>query len=297
MRVTFSTSFRDGTIQIAKASERLAEASRQVSSGQLISRPSDDPGGANAIVTGHASLALVDTYSRTTDAATSRLTVVDSVLTNIIDKISAAMVAATSARGSEQTQSQRDAAAVDLQGISDALFSSMNTQFLGSYLFSGAEATTAPYRKVADTILAYEGDSNVVSVDIDGGRSLQISMDGGAIAQGAEAADIFTVLSDLMTAVTAGLSDPIGQGLDALERAFGRATLAQTEVGARLRGLDDERVQLGVTRNDASARLSRAEDANMAAAITSMSQADTAYRAALGAFANVGRLSLMDYIK
>jgi flagellin-like hook-associated protein FlgL len=35
----------------------------------------------------------------------------------------------------------------------------------------------------------------------------------------------------------------------------------------------------------------------MAEAITTMSQADTAYRAALAAFGRIGSFSLMDYLK
>ena len=45
------------------------------------------------------------------------------------------------------------------------------------------------------------------------------------------------------------------------------------------------------------ARRSSAEDARLAESISAMTQADAAHRAALGALANAGRLSLMDYLK
>ena len=43
-------------------------------------------------------------------------------------------------------------------------------------------------------------------------------------------------------------------------------------------------------------RLSSEEDTNMAAAITGLSAADTAHKAALGAAATINKLSLLDYL-
>ena len=43
--------------------------------------------------------------------------------------------------------------------------------------------------------------------------------------------------------------------------------------------------------------MSKLEDVNMAEAITEMTHADAAYRAALGAVGTVSRVSLLDYLK
>jgi flagellar hook-associated protein 3 FlgL len=297
VRVTFSASFRDASTEINRTADQLAAAQRQVSSGLRISKPSDDPAGASAAIADHAALGALDAYTQTADAATSRLTVVDSALTDIVNKITAAQTAAISAQGSSQSQSQRDAAAANLRAVSDALAADFNAQFHGVYLFGGSLATTPPYINTAGTISSYQGNATAASVEIDRGRLLQISFDGGLIAQGGDPADVFTVLSDLVTAVQAGDSSGIGQGLDALGRAFDRATFAQTQVGTSLAALDDGRASLSASRLATSADLSKTEDADMASAIMRMSQADTAYRAALGAFSRIGSVSLMDYLK
>ena len=145
----------------------------------------------------------------------------------------------------------------------------------------------------------YQGNATAVSVDLGQGRSVQISFDGSAIAQGSDPTDIFTVLSNLADGRQGRRQRrTLGPGLDALDRALSRATLAQTQVGTQLqrarrragRSISTER--LGI-----NAQLSATEDANMASAITNMSQADTAYRAALAAFGRIGSVSLMDYLK
>jgi flagellar hook-associated protein 3 FlgL len=249
-------------------------------------------------VTDHAALGAIDAYTNTADTATSRLTVVDTTLSDMVNKLSAAQTAALSARGSSQSQSQRDAAAASLQGITEALVSDFNAQFHGAYLFSGSLAATPPFTTGAGGVVSsYQGNVATMSIDLGQGRPLQIAFDGSSIAQGSDATDVFTVLATLTAAVRAGDSAAIGQGMVDLDRATDRVTLAQTRIGTNLNALDDARARLSTERLDVSARLSKTEDVNMASAITHMSQADTSYRAALGAFSKVGSVSLMDYLK
>ena len=298
MRITFSTSFRDATTEIDRSAEQLAAAERQVSSGRRITKPSDDPSGTSAAIGDRATLGALDAYTQTADTATSRLTVVDSALSDIINKIISAQTAVASGRGSAAGQSQRDAAAASLQDISDALLSDFNTQFHGAYLLSGSSATTSPYTKgIGGAVSSYQGNATTVSVDVGQGRALQVAFDGSTIAQGSDVSDVFTVLANLVTAVKAGDTVGMSQGLDALGRALDRVTLAQTQVGTSLEALDDARARLSAENLDTNAHLSKTVDANMASAITQMSQADTAYRAALVAFSKMGTVSLMDYLK
>jgi flagellar hook-associated protein 3 FlgL len=298
MRVTFSQSYREAQSNTAVAAEALASAQRLVSSGHRINKPSDDPAGANIAIADHAAIGAMDAYTRTADSTTSRLTVADTVLSDVINKLTAAQTAAMSARGSVMSQGQRDAAAATLQGLSEALLGDFNAQFHGAYLFSGSKVTTAPYTSTAGTVSAYQGNTTGVSVDLGQGRTVQMSFDGSSIAQGGDpAGDIFTVLANLVTAAKAGNSANIGVGLDALGRALDRASLAQTQVGSSFGLLDDVRAGLSTQRLGVTAELSTTEDADMASAITNMTQADTAYRAALAAFGRIGTVSLMDYLK
>jgi flagellar hook-associated protein 3 FlgL len=297
MRVTFSASFRDAAAEISRTAEQLAQAQHQVASGRRISKPSDDPTSTSAAITDRAALGTLDAYTKTADTATSRLAVVDSALSDIINKIVAAQSAVSSARGSATNQSQRDAAATNLQAISDALLSDVNAQFHGAYVFGGTKATNAPYTSAGGVVSSYQGNGTVMSVDVGPGRSVQVAFDGSSIVQGSDPTNIFTVLSNLVTAARAGDSAGLAQGLDALGRALDRTTLAQTQVGSGLRALDDARARLSAQDLATSAQLAKTEDANMASAITQMSQADTAYRAALGAFSKIGTISLMDYLR
>ncbi len=298
MRVPFNTAYRNGGADIALAAERLADAQRQVSTTRRINVASDDPAGAASVISQQGTIAQIDAYTAATDAASSRLTVADSVLSDVITKITAAQAAALGVQGSQATPAQRDAAIQQLNALRDALLSDMNTQFKGKYLFAGTDVSAAPYTQAANgTVSAYQGNTAGAAVDVDANRSVPISFDGGNIVQGSDPADLFASLSALTTAIQAGDSAGIGQGLDALGRGLTRATVAQTVVGTALNTIDAASTQLASARQDATSRVSKLQDADMAVAITDMTRAQNAYSAALGAFATVGKLSLMDYLR
>jgi flagellin-like hook-associated protein FlgL len=98
-------------------------------------------------------------------------------------------------------------------------------------------------------------------------------------------------------AVQSGNMAGIDQGLADMGQAFERVTNAQTQVGLELARLPEDRARLDTQDRAADARRSSAEDANLAASSSAATQADAAHRAALSALANLGRLSLMDYLK
>jgi flagellar hook-associated protein 3 FlgL len=298
MRVTFNAQNRNSTAGLEGAATRLLEFQRQVSTGKRIEKPSDDPSGTLGSIAEHAETASIDQYARATDSVASRLSVVDTVLSDLITQIERGQVSALSARGTTKTQVQRDAAATDLEGIRDTIFGDINTSFNGTYVFSGSASTVAPYTRAGSgPVSAYAGSASEMVVDIDQQRAVKIAFDGQLVTQGTDAQDIFTEFDNLIAAVRAGDDAGIDAGMQALQRMFNRVSTAQGRVGADMRTIDEQKLRLSELRRASVKRLSSLEDTNMAEAITGMAQADAAYRAALGAVNSVTRMSLMDYLR
>jgi flagellar hook-associated protein 3 FlgL len=295
MRVIFDP-VRDGLSAINTANEQLQRAQQQVATGKRLQGASDDPNAAQQAVIERATIGKVDAYTRTSDSAAARLSTADAVLNGFGDKLTAAIVAGQSARGSEISASARSAAAEQIRGLRESLLTDINTQFNGASLFAGAATNQQTYIQVAG-VWTYQGDSSAVRVDIDNGRSVAITFDGRAIAQGSDAINVFTALDNLAAAVEAGDSDAIGTALDAVERTFDRTQRALGALGADERGIDEAATGRGVRRQGADIRRSSLEDANLAEAVTRLAQADNAYRAALGAVSTAERQSLLDYLR
>ncbi|HEY8535326.1 MAG TPA: hypothetical protein VIL25_02720, partial [Vicinamibacterales bacterium] len=260
--------------------------------------PSDDPTAAAAAVTEHGALAALDRYEQAGSSVEARLRLVDTVLSDIIEQLTHAQAVATGALGDTPTQAQREAAAMELAAIRDALFADLNTSFRGVYVFAGTASTTAPFVRNADgTVGAYQGNASTIAVDIDRGRAVRVTFDGGALVQGSDPQDVFGILETLRADVLAGNTPAIEQGIAALKRVFDRAVQLQSEVGADQKALEIGAVRLTTEKLAARKRLSTLEDANMAEAISAMNRAETAYSAALGAAARLTRPSLMDYLR
>lgn len=293
MRVTFNATFRNGIEEINAAAARLAEWQRQVSSQRRVQVPSDDPSAAAAGITERAEMALLDQYRETTDSVESRLLVVDTLLTDLVSNLTAAQTTAAAGRSTVLTEEQRKALALQLRGLRDNILQDFNGQYRGTFVFSGTTVLTAPFAKdAAGQVQAYAGSSGVQEQDIDRGRSVEVTVDGGAVA-----GDLFTALEDLATAVESGDMAGVDTGIQHLNEAFGRVTTAQSRVGVALGDLEQHRGRLGASRRAADARRSSLEDTNLAEAISRMQLAETAYRAALGALGTSGKLSLMDYLR
>ena len=297
MRVTTNATFIRSSADLERASEEVAKWQQQVSSGRRVSASSDDPAAASAGIRERNEIAVQDQYSQAADSANARLTVIDTVLSDVISRVTSVRTTILSARGSLITAAQREAAARELESLRDALASSFNTSFKGTYPFAGSAGTTPPYQRQPDgTVVANGIDWTPVSLDIERNTTVQITYSAEAIAQGSDAEGLFDHLDRAIAAVRAGNDADMQAASDGIQAVFGRATAAQSLVGASLRAIEVQQGRVSALKRASETRVAELEGANLAEAISGMNQAETAYRAALGAIGTRGRVSLMDYL-
>ena len=298
MRVTFKTMHDQGSAGIEGASTRLLNAQRQVSSGRRIDKPSDDPSASATSVVERSGVAGTEQYQKAANSVLSRLTVADTVLTDLIDKLTAAQAQVLAAQGNPKTDQERETAAQALLGLREAIYEDLNTSFRGTYIFGGAGGTVRPYSKnVGGTVDPYAASTREVLIDVDSDQAITVAFDGDWLARGTDTDNVFTVLDQAVTAARNGDSAGLQTSMDALERAFARATELQSRVGGGMRAVEDQTTRLTQIRITGQARVAELENVDMADAITRMSEADTAYRAALGAASKVASVSLIDYLR
>jgi flagellar hook-associated protein 3 FlgL len=297
MRVTFNTLFRNTLRDVQRTAADYAKAQHQVSSGVKLQRGSDNPSAAGTALTERAEIRTIDRYRSATDSVESRLLVVDTVLTDVIRHITAAQTQAAAGRNTVATPEARDALALAVEGIREAIFSAATTSYRGMYLFSGAGTAAAPYTKTGAVISAYQGDQTVVAVDVSRTSSVAVTLDGQALLQGGAAQDLFQTLEALAGDIRAGNMTGIDARMGELDAAFSRATQAQGRIGSSLTTLASEQQRLGESRRASDTRRSSAEEANLASAISEMTRAQQAYEAAIAATGATQRLTLLDYLR
>ena len=295
MALTFDI-VRDGIPAINTAQAALAQAQQQVSTGRAWQSVAADPAAASRAVGEHTELSVIDAYKSTANAVASRQSAADSTLTDIIQQLTSAMASLTGAQGSTATQATRDAAADSLTGVRDAIASDVNTTYQGTYIFSGSQVTKAAYANTGG-VWTYQGDNTPVSVSINTGTKVADTWDGQAILQGSDSTDLLTTLDTLATAVRSGDAAGMSAGMTALQSAFGRATQAQDRLGTDENSVTNATSRLTTLSLATDTRRSQDEDANMAAAVSQMSQAQTSLQAALATVAHASQLTLFDFLR
>lgn len=297
MRVTLTSTIREAQAQLLRTEQQLSSRTLELSSGRRLNRLSDDPSASASAIVQRGEVSRLDSYVRAADSVESRLSIVDSLLSDIIVQITAAQTSAAAGRSTITSPAQREALATEIEGIRDTILADVNTQVRGSYLFSGAATTTEPYTKSGGTISVYQGDATDVHVDIGRSTAIKTSMNGDELLRGADANDLFVELDALAAAVRAGDMVGIDAGLQALDRAFARATTVQSRLGNNLRLIGEQRLHLSDHRVAAVEQLSRHEDADLVESISALKQAEVAYQATVRAISVRFPLSLLDFVR
>jgi flagellar hook-associated protein 3 FlgL len=298
MSVTFGSLFRSAASDISKAADALSDAQQAVSSGRRFQGPGDDPQAALAAIRERSEIATLDSYVEAADSGESRLMVVDGVLNDLVSQVSRAQVAVISALGAPRTPVEIEASAVELEGIRDALFTDLTTTFRGSYLFSGASVSTAPYTKnAAGIVSAYLGSTATTNIDVNRQTAVKVSFDGDVLTRGSGVNDVFVVMTNLITAIRAGNSVAVESGLQELGVVFNQVTASQSGVGADLRQIDEQRARVSSLRVAGLGRLSKHETVDTVEAVLGLQAANKAYESALTAVGARSQLSLMDFLR
>ena len=188
----------------------MAAAQQQVATGRRIAVASDDPLAVQQAVGEHATLGTIDAYTRTGDAAAARLSAADTVLTGFVDKLTAAIVAGTGARGTGVDPAARAAASQAVRACAVARRRHQHDVQRKLPLLRNA-GQRADLRRSGGG-WTYQGDASTAA-GRGRARPARVHLfDGQAIAQGSDSTDVFTALDQLATAIDAGDNDGIGTG-------------------------------------------------------------------------------------
>lgn len=295
IRVTFGEQ-HGGVSQLQTAAQELALAQRAVTSGRRVNVASDDPMAARKIVQERAELRALDAYQHSADTAASRLSAADTALSGLIELYTQVLSTAAGGRGTTATDEARAALAASIRGNRDGVLTQVNAQFGGRPLFAGTASSGQAFDG-APGAWNYQGTTDVVQLEVQRDRIVSVTFNGLDLLQGAEAQNVLDQLDVLADAVESGDQTAMADGMAAIERAMSRATRMQGQLGADEHGIEDAHAQLSSLRLASDTRRAKAEDANLAEAMTRLSQADTAYRAVIAAVSREERLTLLDYLR
>ncbi len=270
-----------------------------LSTGQRLTRASDDPVGAAQL----RSLARDNQFAaidQTTAArATSDLTLTDSALSSFASYVTRAQELATQAANGTLTNAQRKGIGTELAQMTDELMRLANTRDSAGHALFGGQTTGDAYALDATGLPVYQGTASATELPLGDGQTVTKGLTGPEFLNFGSA-NLFAVIKGLADSLNGSVADPAQAARDALgalDTGLESITTAQTVVGARLNWIDlvgERRTQLGELRSTEEADVGGAE---LAATVTQLQQVMTVLEASQASFAKLAGLSLFDLLR
>jgi flagellar hook-associated protein 3 FlgL len=295
MRVT--AEIRSGNLAaINQAAVRTLKARTQLETGKRMTRPSDDPAGAQQLLAHQATVAAMGSYERATSVVLLRQGMLERVSDNLLTQLTDVLNTTTGALGSLQDGEAGVRAAIAVGSLRDGIASDLNTSVQGEYLFSGSEATTPAFSKQGEQWV-YGGDTAQVHVAVMAGRETPISEVGSQLAQGTATDNVLNTLESLITALDTGDMATARALLPEISAAISRVIDMQNRLGVEQAAVASAQERVTTERTMALSSQAALEEADLVAAALALNQSDTAYRAALQATGILNQTSLLDFLR
>ncbi|HUA19557.1 MAG TPA: flagellin [Bryobacteraceae bacterium] len=290
-------SFLTGLGQIQ---QRLDTAQTELTTGLAINDVTDAPDQMPNLWQTRSDLVQVQQVNSNLGQVSTEVNTAQSVLQTAVSLVEQAeTLGSEGASGTSDAQSQQDLAG-QLGSVLQQLVGIANTTVEGRYIFSGNSDQTAPYSidlTQTNPISAYQGSAATRQALAPDGSTFSISLTAQQIFDSSDGSqNVFTSINNLREALlngdTAGASSAMSdvQSADAyLNQQLAFYGTVQDRVASAT-----DFGQTYVT--ELQSQLSGIEDANEAADITNLTQAQTQLQAALESEASLPQKTLFDYL-
>jgi flagellar hook-associated protein 3 FlgL len=277
--------------------QNIQNGVQQVSTGRRVNRPSDDPAAVAALVNNNAQFSQDAQFQVNLSDLQARYQAADSVMNSAVQLMTTAISLGAEGASGNLTAANRQAIAAQVAGLQQQMLSLANTSYQGAYIFAGTKVTAAPFSQdsSAPSGVRYNGNSAVTSVHISEGQSIQTNVAGDQIFANASG-NVFAALNNLVNSLNAGA------GIDAanteVQNAFHQLNTQRVFYGDALSQVQSKENFLSQDKINLSQQQSTLVGADLAQALTDLSQAQVTQQAALTATARVLNLpTLLNFIK
>lgn len=287
MRITQSMISRMGLAQIDGARGRLAGTQEKAATGLQINRPSDDPGAYRGARDLRDAMSQTERFQRSIDLSRTRIRTTENAITDSLDALAEAKVAALAARSDTSGESGRAARLGQVEALFDSLLEQSNRAAPGGgFVFAGTTSDTAPFVRSGafvsggpPPVVSFVGEGSEIEVEVDEGVFIEVTLDGERVFQGD--VDVFATVGGLWQAI----DQDDGAGIDAaigdLDRAMAQLRTEQSRIGNEERKADKREGRLALDLQELTSQLSRVEDADVFEVFSNLAAQEAALESSL----------------
>jgi flagellar hook-associated protein 3 FlgL len=299
MRITEGIISGRNLADLQRANAAVAKASMQVSTGNRLQRPSDDPQAVQKALNLRGDLAATAQYMDTASASQGWAQATDDALSDINDVLQRAREAVVQGGNGTMSQKDRNDIATQIDQLIGQAKASGNATFDGQYIFAGQRTDTAPYDPDgADT---YNGDTGSIVRTIGPGVSVQLNGSMGSVLGDGSDGKALQVLRDIAAHLRGGTAADTNalrtSDLSAIDASMADVSTARAEAGALSNRLTTATNRLTDLQTSTEKVRSGVEYVDLAEAISTLSSQQAVYQAALQATgSSLSQRTLMDFL-
>jgi flagellar hook-associated protein 3 FlgL len=271
------------------------QAELQISTGRSVNVPSDNPTAAALLIQDNDQATFTTGVLSSISSVQGQLATASSTLGSFNTSLQQALALGIEAANGTVSPADQEAIVVQLQGIQSQLISLANTTYEGNYIFAGTKTNAAPF--VADNSspsgVDYVGNTGVNQVSIGSGYNLAVNLPGSQLFSSA-GNDVFLAINNLIGAVQT--NSGIETAVNAVNSASSYLSAQTVFYGNATDQTQSETTYLNAAKLQISQQQTTLGAADVVAAATNLSQAQTDSQAALEAIGKLSQDSLFTYL-
>lgn len=299
MRITDNSVYRNLTAQLQQGYAQQAKFQQQISSGQKITSPSDDPAAMGRVMSIRTEKSEQVQYVRNVERAEA-LTQATFAGVEAIQELALRAEEIASQSNDLMGSDGYAAYAAEVNELIEQVIVTANGKHLGDYLHSGAASDTQPYQ-----VNTRDANGWITVMDPWAGSVASPELyiaPGSKMAPWAEASvnqEIHSLIGNLMSlrdALSAENATAVGVARTGIQTNEHELVKAMSDTGGKLSRLELARDMAEDRHIALEDTLSAEADADLVEAISELNRAQVAYQAAMQSGARLMRTSLLDYI-
>jgi len=304
MRVTTSMIAGNLIAELAQTTSRMYQLQGQIATGKRVMRPSDDPSAAARANSLRSDLNQVGRYAENVAYATNLLNDLDGTLGDITNTVRSVRDLAVQAAIPALSQDQNEAIAANVDELISRLVALGNTERDGRYVFAGYSSLSKPFAASGSGTppVTYSGDSGQDRIEVAQGDTVVGNVTGDTLFNMGGAAnpaldDLFTTLTTLRDEIRSGDANAVSARLTDIDAHLSRLLELRADVGGRVDTLylcADRLQRMQISLTD---MCSQAEDVDLAEATVRLQTEQNIYQATAAAAAQIGQLTLLNFLK
>ncbi len=282
---------------------QLLRLQEQLSTGQRVNRPSDDPMATRRAVAARAVMAQDEQYLTNISTISPYLLETETAVQTVENLRQRAYELTLQGSNNTNGQTQRDQIAIEINSILEDVLSQANHITNGRYIFGGSRTMNVPFVATRNangeiTAVAYQGNAEKFKIEVSAGVQVEVNEIGSEVFQQTtgNSVDIFQTLINIRDALRVGNNAGVAAGLqditdaqDQLMVSVARQGTTQTRINqldANLRDISEQQLKV----------ISDNVDADFADVIVNLNAQSNAFQASLNAASRIIQPSLLDFL-